>query len=67
MPSDLDIYRSAKILLDQHGDDAELRAAEKHDAMLARGDVDGMRVWRRIMTAIGELRRGVPASGERLH
>lgn len=67
MPTNLDIFRSAKLLLDKHGEDAELRAAEKHDAMLARGDVDGVLVWKRILAAIGELRREKPIAGEKVH
>lgn len=35
MASELYIFRCAKIMLDNHGDDAELHAAEKRDAMLS--------------------------------
>lgn len=35
--------------------------------MLSLGDVEGMRVWRRIIDAIGELRRQVPAAEEKVH
>ena len=34
MITDLDIYRSANILLKQHGEDAPLEAAQRADAML---------------------------------
>jgi hypothetical protein len=44
MTSDLDIYRSANELVEQHGDIAALAAAERADAMLAAGDMDGR--WR---------------------
>lgn len=67
MLSDLEVYRVAKLLLDTHSDDAELRAAEKHDAMLARGDVDGVIVWKRIIAAVGELRRTKRVAGETTH
>ena len=40
MPSDLDIYRSAKLLIDQHREDATLEAAMQADAMLEKGDMD---------------------------
>ena len=33
MVSDLDIYRSAKLLIDQHGEDAGLEAAMRVDMM----------------------------------
>ena len=41
MVSDLDIYRSAKLLIDQHGEDAAIEAAMRADKMLAAGDMDG--------------------------
>ena len=47
--TDLDIYRSAKLLIDQHGEAAAIEAAMKADAMLDEGDLDG---------AAGELARG---------
>ena len=45
MVSDLDIWRSANLLIRQHGDQAELEAAQRADAMLDNGDMDGRRVW----------------------
>jgi hypothetical protein len=36
MTSDPDIYRAAKLLIDQHGEDAPLRAAEWADGRLSR-------------------------------
>ena len=51
MTTDLDIYRSAKLLIDQHGESAALEAAFKSDAMLDRGDLDGAAIWRRIVAA----------------
>jgi len=44
--------------MDQHGEDAPLRAAERTDAMLEAGDMIGATTWRRILKAIEELRRG---------
>ena len=52
---DLDIYRSAKLYVDQCGADASIHAAIKQDATLERGDLDGVAVWRRIIRAIEEL------------
>ncbi len=37
MPSDLDIYRSAKLLIDQHGEDAPIFAAMQADKRLEAG------------------------------
>ncbi len=54
MVSDLDIYRSANILIRQHGEDAPLEAAMRADAMLDMGDLNGYAVWRRIIKAAYE-------------
>lgn len=43
MISDLDIYRSANVLIRQRGDDAALEAAMRADAMSEKGDLDGYR------------------------
>ena len=43
MPPDLDIYRSANLLVKQHGEDAPIHAAMKVDATLEKGDLDGGR------------------------
>jgi hypothetical protein len=40
---DVDISRAAKLLVDQHGTDAALWAAQRADAPLKVGDVDGAR------------------------
>ena len=41
MTTDLDIYRSAKALIKQHGDDGKIHAAQMADNMLDKGDLDG--------------------------
>lgn len=55
MPSDLDIYRSAKLLSGQHGADAEIYAATRADEMLAKGSLAGRATWMRIAKAIREM------------
>ncbi len=55
MVFDIDIYRTAKLLLDQHGDNAELEATKRFDELTNVGDVEGRRVWRRIGDAIKDL------------
>ena len=67
MVDDLDIYRSAKLLIDQHGDEAAIHAAMKADAMLDKGDLDGAAVGRRIVTAINELLADAPAGDANVH
>ncbi len=41
MISDLDIYRTANILVRQHGEDAPIHAAMRADELLDAGDLDG--------------------------
>ena len=67
MTSEIDVYRSAKQFIDQHGDEAAIQAAYRADAMLNRGDLDGAVVWRRIVAVINELQREEPGPGERRH
>ena len=43
MPTDLDIYRSAQLLVEQHGADSLIEAALKADELLETGDFDGQR------------------------
>jgi len=52
---DKDIYRSAKLLIARHGDDAPIHAAMRADKMLEAGDLDGLATWKRILSAIDEL------------
>jgi hypothetical protein len=58
MIADLDVYCVAKLLVDQHGEDAALHAAGRADELLEDGDLDGAATWRAIMFAIEELQRG---------
>ena len=55
MTTDLDVYRSAKLLIDQHGQDAKLEAARRADALRDMGDFDGQAVWLRIRKAVLDL------------
>jgi len=56
------LYHAAKPLIDQHGEDARIRAAERTDELREAGDTQGAAIWRAIMGAIEELQRGrVPA------
>ena len=50
-----DIWAAANLLIKQHGDDAEIHAAMRADAMLEQGDVAGQTVWMRIKRAIRQL------------
>ncbi len=67
MTSEIDVYRSAKLLIDQHGDAAAIEAAVKADAMLDREAPDVAAVWRRMVAAINDIQREEPVAGERRH
>ncbi len=67
MVSDLDIYRSAQVLVKQHGQDAPIHAAMRADAMLEAGDLDGLAVWKRILRAVEEMQRAEPRPDEASH
>ena len=64
MPSEIDIYRSAKLLIDQHGEDAAIFAAQKADKCLESGDLDGKAVWMGVIRAIKELLDQQPPSSD---
>lgn len=55
MTTDMDIYRSANYLIKEHGNQAAIFAAKWADHLLENGDIDGQRVWLRIVNAIKEL------------
>ncbi len=55
MVSDKDVYRSAKLLVDQHGDGAPLRAAVSAERCRKVGNGEGATVWLRIMKAVEKL------------
>ena len=67
MIPDLDIWRSANLLVKQHGTDAPIHAAMRADAMLEAGDLDGYAVWKRIIRAGAELQRARPGPGVAVH
>ncbi len=48
---DLDIYRTANVLVKQHSQDAPIHAAMRADAMLENGDLDGYAVRKKIVKA----------------
>lgn len=66
MVIELDIWRAANLLLRDHGYEAPLIAAQRRDKLLADGDLNGLIIWKRIMSTMGELTR-VRGDGERLN
>ena len=56
MVTDLDVLRSAKLVLDHHGPDALIHAARRADTLLERGDVQGYEVWLAILAVLESAR-----------
>lgn len=67
MLCDIDIWRSANLLVKQRGADAPIQAAMRADAMLVKGDLDGYAVWKRIVEAVKELLATAPSPGTEVH
>ncbi len=67
MPSEIDIYRSADVLIDQHGEDAPIFAAMQAAKRAEAGDMEGRRVWLRVIRAIEEMQRTRPRGDEAAH
>ena len=66
-PCDLDIYRTAAVLVKQHGEEAPIHATMRADALLAAGDLEGCAVFKRVLWAVEELLRAAPDPGVRVH
>jgi hypothetical protein len=64
MTSDLDIYRTASVLIREHGDEADFVAAQRADSFLEAGDFDGQMIWKRVLKAVKEIQRQAPREGE---
>ena len=52
---EIDIYRSAKLLIDQYGSDALVKAANRANEMQEREDIEGTAMWNRITRAVAEI------------
>ena len=57
MIDDPDIVRAAKLMIQQHGDEASRRAARRANDLEKGGDGSGRTIWRQIVAAIEELQR----------
>ena len=67
MLSDLDLWRAAQVMVKRYGDGAATEAAMRADEFLDQGNLDGKRLWMRIMQMIEELQRERPGDGEVVH
>ena len=52
MISDLDVYRTATLIVKQHDDEAPIHAAMLADELMAAGDMEGRAVWLRVLDAV---------------
>lgn len=57
MTDDSDIFQAAKLVIDNHGEDASLYTAARTAVLAGEGDVEGAAIWRRIAAAVEELQR----------
>jgi hypothetical protein len=55
MTPDIDIWRAAALLIRQHGENAQIIAAQRADELCEREDREGHAEWVRIKRAIVEL------------
>jgi len=55
-----DIWASANLLIEKHGDEAAAVAARRADHLFDRGDLEGAAIWRRIISAIEAIRKTEP-------
>ena len=67
MIENLDLYRVAKMLVDEHGEDAATYAAMRADILLADGRTEAATVWKGIMVAVEELQRKQRVVDDQLH
>lgn len=58
---EIDIWRTAQILMDAHGEEAVIQAAMRADACLDQGNLEGISVWKRVMAAIQDLQKMAPS------
>jgi len=57
MTADPDIFRAAKLLIDQHWEDAAERADRRATELWDARDAEGAVIWRQISLAVEELTR----------
>lgn len=65
--TDLDISRSASILLTRYGTEAVFVASRQADKLLEQGDVQGCLAWVRIAKAITELEPKTAGKSDLVH
>jgi hypothetical protein len=67
MVSDLDIYRSATVLVERYGAGAEAKAKARVESWTRQGAPEGAAVWQRVLAAVEELQRTERPGGTSSH
>lgn len=60
MVSDIDIYRTANIIIKQYGDQALFEAQDRVERFQKIGDADAIKTWSRIVDAIDFIQGSEP-------
>lgn len=61
---EIDIWRTANLLIQQHGVRAIVEAARREVEMLESGNETGATAWRQIIRAVNQLMCGGPSTAE---
>ncbi len=68
MTTDLDIYRTATMLIKEHGNyRAQLFAVTRAEELKAAGDEEGHGVWIKVLNAIRDVSESEPDEGDAIH
>ena len=60
MIPEIDIWRTAQLMIEQYGEHAELEAAQRADREIDKGDPSAERIWVRVGKAIKHLMENKP-------
>ncbi len=64
---DIHIFRAAKLLIKEQGDDVSAYVDMEFNNTIERRDIKGAAVWLRIAKAIHDMQRETPRPGEHQH
>jgi hypothetical protein len=64
---EIDIWRAAKLIIEQFPCDPVLEAAQRADAAYELGDMFNFDIWTRVTSAVGELLRTMRYQSEPLN
>lgn len=65
MLSHQDLYKTASVMIELHGDEAEDFSATRANDFLDQGDIEGSLTWTRIMLIVAEINN--PENNGALH